>query len=167
MSPFLPSSILSKFVHAPAAKAEVTQLMPVIPDMKLSVPAVHPAGTFMPSTQFVDAAAINLTELNIMVRMLLIISEHLAVLDFLAGQRLVAISINGGIRVKDQKLSATFHAQKTLSIGFSGGCGMSGISWRNLSTKLEAFAASRRSPASAPPCMTVCSREFLGQNRAI
>ena len=102
----------SKSVHAPLAKAEVTQLMPVIPDMKLSVPAVHPAATFMPSTQLVDAAAINLTELNIMVRMLLITSEQAAWLDFLAGQRLVAISINGGIRVKNQKLSATFHAQE-------------------------------------------------------
>ena len=104
----------SKSVHAPLAKAEVTQLMPVIPDMKLSVPAVHPAATFMPSTQLVDAAAINLMELNIMVRMLLITSEHAALLDFLAGQRLVAISINGGIRVKNQKLSATFHAQEDL-----------------------------------------------------
>lgn len=49
-----------KSVHAPFAKAEATQLIPVIPDMKLRLPAEHPAATFMPLTRLVVAAAINL-----------------------------------------------------------------------------------------------------------
>ena len=46
---------------------------------------------------------------------------------------------------------------------------MSGISWRNLSTKLEAFAASRRSPASSvvtPPCMTGLFQGVLGAKQS-
>ena len=115
----------SKSVHAPFAKAEATQLIPVIPDMKFRLPAAHPAATFVPSTQLVVAAAINLTPLNVMVRMLLITSEQAALLLAVlpAGQRLRAMSANGGIRAKNQKLSATFHAQNNFAIGAAGGVG--------------------------------------------
>eukprot|EP00438_Fugacium_kawagutii_P012443 Skav201785 [mRNA] locus=scaffold2375:63668:64055:+ [translate_table: standard] len=43
--------------------------------MKLREPATHPATTLMPLTQFVEAAAINLAPLKVMVRMLLITSS--------------------------------------------------------------------------------------------
>ena len=91
-------------------------------------------------------------------------SEQAASLPLFAGQRLRAMSANGGIRAKNQKLSATFHAQNTCSIG--------GIaSESSLSAKLsEEEFDSRRSPASkvlTPPCTTVCSYEALGQKSAI
>eukprot|EP00438_Fugacium_kawagutii_P012432 Skav201774 [mRNA] locus=scaffold2375:36193:36844:+ [translate_table: standard] len=110
--------------------------------MKLREPATHPATTLMPLTQFVEAAAINLAPLKVMVRMLLITSEQAASRPLFAGQRLRAMSANGGIRARNQKLSAMFHAQKACSIG--------GIepSWSSLAAKLEEFARSRRSAAS-------------------
>eukprot|EP00438_Fugacium_kawagutii_P017951 Skav227885 [mRNA] locus=scaffold3865:2545:2907:+ [translate_table: standard] len=99
--------------------------------MKLREPATHPATTLMPLTQFVEAAAINLAP-----------SEQAASRPLFAGQRLRAMSANGGIRARNQKLSAIFHAQKA--------CSMGGIepSWSSLAAKLEEFARSRRSAAS-------------------